>query len=128
MKKLLVFVLPPLWLLAFAVMHLACFDLFGDDWWFHYVLAGLLLLAQLALVLLIRRRGAAAWASAVAFVLYAALGAAAIWFLAASAAARDPSPQGLTRWCLLLDLTGAAFCAGMWIRARKKAAGDGRGA
>ena len=120
MKKILVFAILFLWSIMFGAMHLVTFDLFGDNLWFHYVIAGSLLLAQLAVVVILQRTHKNAWCLFICFLVYFIFCIVAAWFLASAVCLHDPSPQGLTIWCIILDLAGACFCFFNWLNVRNK--------
>ena len=99
-----------LWLILILAMHLACFDLFGDNLWYCYVIAGVLLSLQFASIAGLHKLRKIKWVYLPCFVLYSFGGCIVIYFLASALAMHDPSPQGLAIWCLLLDIIGAVYC------------------
>ena len=120
MKKLVIIMLFFLWAIMFAAMHLVTFDLFGDNLWFHYAIAGALLFAQLIDIVILHRNNKKAWGLFVSFFAYLILCVTESCFFASAVAMRDPSPQGLTKWCIVLDLIGVCYCFFCWFTSRKK--------
>lgn len=120
MKKYLFIVLLLVWAILLVAMHLVTFDLFGDNLWFHYVIAGAFLLAQLIDIVILHRIQNKAWGPVVCFFTYLVLFVSVSWIFASAVAMHDPSPQGLTIWCIVLDFIGMCFCFFCWFTRRKK--------
>lgn len=120
MKKLVVFLALFLWAIMFVAMHLVTFDLFGDNLWFHYLIAGALLIAQLLDVVILQKTHKKVWGYFFFSIIYFILCITASWFFVSAIAMHDPSPQGLTIWCIILDLIGGSCCILMWHTIRKR--------
>ena len=121
MKRILfILALLLIWLFMFVAMHLVTFDLFGDNLWFHYVIGCVLLVAQLVVVRIIRKTQKKEWGYAAFSFVYLILCITVTCFYTSGIAMHDSSPQGLTIWCIILDLTGACYCILKWGADRKK--------
>ncbi len=122
MKKAFSIMLLCLWAIFFLAMHLSCFDLFGDNLWFYYVIAGVLLFCQFLVITAIHRYSKARWIHMTCFAVYSVASCAGIFVLGSAFAMHDPSPHGLTIWCLFLDVIGGCYCISRQQKNRKRSA------
>ena len=79
-----------------------------------------LLFAQLLDVVILQKTHKKVWGYSAFSSIYFVLCITETWFFASAIAMHDSSPQGLTIWCIILDLIGACYCILKWNTVRKK--------